>query len=107
MKANIPSLGQTSEEVIKNALNYNTAGFLLKFTIVGEGCFIFNQITNKYEALLWHGNIPLKLEQKSSFDSYLAAQVKKGFVSIFVDAPGRKPWYSKEIHRATGSPLNA
>lgn len=102
----IPSLGQSSDEIIKNALNYNTGGFLLKFHVVGEGEWNFDSLLGKYIKLGWRGNIPFSERVENGlFDEWLAGQVKKGFVSIFVQAPGRNPWFKKEIHRATGKGL--
>lgn len=104
----IPSLGETSEEVLKNALNYNTAGFILKFKVVGEGDWHFDSLLGKFVKVVWRGNIPLTGKDESgSFDAWLLSQIKKGFVGIFVEATGRNPHYSKELHRARGIPLTA
>lgn len=99
----IPSLGETSEEILKNALNYNTAGFILKFKVVGEGEWHFDSLLNKFAKVIWRGNIPLTGKTESgNFDSWLLLQIRKGFVGIFVESTGRSPHYSKELHRATG-----
>lgn len=106
--SNIPSLGNTSDEILKSALNYNCAGFILKFKIVGEGEWHFNPNSNTFERIVWRGNIPLidKIES-GNFDEWLVGQVRKGFVGIFVESTGRNPHYSKELHRARGIPLTA
>lgn len=102
----IPSLGETSDEVLKNALNYNCAGFLLKFKIVGEGDWHFDNLLNKFAKVIWRGNIPLTDKVESgNFDTWLLSQIKKGFVGIFVESAGRNPHYSKELHRARGIAL--
>lgn len=95
---NIPILGKTAQEVLKNALNYETAGFLLKFQIVGEGEWLWSQINNRFEKIRYP--ITERIEG-STFDGWLLNQISKGFCSIFVQSPGKNPHYSKEIHRAT------
>lgn len=100
---NIPSLESSANEVMLNALAYNTAGYILKFRVVCEGEWHFNPNSNKFEKIIWRGNIPLieKIEPHS-FDSWLLSQIKRGFVGIFVESTGRNPHYSKELHRARG-----
>lgn len=101
MKTEIPSLGQTAQEVLKNALNINTAGYLLKFKVIFEGDWQFNAQTGKFERTQWQGNIPTCSEETGAFDDWLLCQISKGYVGIFVESTGRKPFYSKEYHRST------
>ncbi len=104
----IPSLGETSDEILRNALAYNTAGFILKFKVVGEGDWHFDSLLNKFVKVVWRGNIPLTGKVESgNFDGWLLQQIKKGFVGIFVESTGRNPHYSKELHRARGIPLTS
>ena len=104
MKNKIPSLGTTATEILRNALNYNCAGFILKFTVVGEGVYYFSA-EHKFKKLHWIGNIPTSEDCSQTFDNWLLTQISKGFVTIHVDSPGKKPHFSQEIHRATGMPI--
>jgi len=104
MNPKIPSLGTTASEILTNALNYECAGFILKFTVVGEGVYYFSADC-KFKKLLWIGDIPTSEDCSQTFDEWLLKQISKGFVTIHLDSPGKRPFYSKEIHRATGTPI--
>lgn len=97
----IPSLGSTASEVLKNALAIETAGFLLKFIVVGEGVWQYHAGTNKFRKMLG----ACYEEEKDSFDAWLIGEISKGFVGIWLEATGETPWYRKEYHRATGKSL--
>ena len=99
----IPILAETAEEVLSAALNYDCAGYSLIFDIIGEGQWQFNFGNNRFEKIIWHGNVPLvEKTQFSSFDSYIIGQISKGYVTIKVQSTGKNPSYIKEIHRARG-----
>jgi hypothetical protein len=101
----IPSLGQTAREVIKAALNYPCAGFILKFKIVGSGEWYFDPQEGNYRKLKWSGPIPFSEEVGLSFDGWLETQVSKGYVGIWVEASGPNPHFSIELHRATATKI--
>lgn len=100
---NIPSLGNTAHEVLKNALAIETAGYLLKFRIVGEATYYFNPLTNKFNELWFNNNIPFSEPMEDNFDGWLLNQISKGYVDIWVESAGKNPHYSKEYHRARGT----
>lgn len=99
----IPSLGNSANEVMLNALGYECAGFTLKFKVVGEGEWYFCNLLGEFVKVKWLGNVPVtERVERHTFDSWLLSQIRKGFVGIFVESTGRNPHYSKELHRATG-----
>ena len=83
---NIPILGNTANEVLKNALNYECAGYLLKFHIVFAGEWQYNRLTNKFEKIKYP---IIERTENDTFDDWLLNQISKGFVSIFVQSPGK------------------
>lgn len=103
----IPSLGSTASEVLAAALNYNTAGYILKFKTVFDGVWHFDSLLGKFVKIKWSGRVPLTERIESdSFDSWLLARISKGEVGIYVESHGYAPRYSKEIHRATGREIS-
>jgi hypothetical protein len=103
MKAKIPSLGMTGAEVLRKALEYDCAGFLLKFFVVGEGEWQYNKSINKFEKTKLIGKIPvIERTEGPAFDSWLTEQIYLGFVSIYVELTCGA---GKELHRATGRKL--
>ena len=101
-KKQIPSLGNTAVEVLKNALNFNTAGFLLKFEVLGEGTWYYDIQNKAFKKLVWIDSIPTSEECSDLFDEWLLEQIRRGFVVISVTSYGKNPHYLKEIHRARG-----
>jgi hypothetical protein len=102
MNKNIPSLGDTANEVFNKALGYETAGFLLMFNVVSEGVWSFYKSTGSFRKVVWIGNIPTSSEVGPYFDSWMVNQISKGFVTITVQSPGKNPHFYSEIHRARG-----
>ena len=96
---NIPSLGNSAQEVLKSALNFNCAGYLLKFSIVGDGDWQYNRLTNKFEKTKLIGSIPvIDNVEDDNFDEWLLYNISKGYVTVYLQGSN----YYKELHRARG-----
>lgn len=95
----IPQLGETARQVLAKAISYDRAGYLLKFRVVGEGDWQFNDSTCKFEKVRY----PIvERVEGDAFDAWLEGQIAKGFVGIYIESPGKRPHYSLELHRARG-----
>jgi hypothetical protein len=102
----IPSLGDTAADVLKNALDYKCAGFILKFDVVGDGCWYWDKGESRFRKLTWIGRIPVSDPVSVGFDGWLLNQIASGFVTIRVESPGQSPSYSLELHRATARKIS-
>jgi hypothetical protein len=98
MNKNIPSLGDTATEVLKNALNFDCAGYLLNFDVICEGHWQYNRGTNKFEKVKIIGNVPvIDRVEGDYFDEWLMYNLSMGYVTVYVQGSN----YYRELHRAT------
>lgn len=99
MNKTIPSLGSNANEILKSALEFPCAGYLLKFNVISEGEWQFNPLSCKFEKTKQIGKIPvIERTESQSFDGWLLKQISKGFVTIYIQGNS----YYKELHRARG-----
>lgn len=103
---NIPTLGKTAREVIKEALNIDTGGYDLRFETVFDGHYILGH-NNRFYRQTWVGSVPvIGLHPESdSFDDWLEQRIAAGEVTIRVKSAGQNPFFNKEYHRATGKKI--
>lgn len=96
---NIPILAENATAVLDAALSYKTAGYAVVFNIVGEEEYRLN-VDKQLDEIIWRENIPLI--KKTINPDRIILDISKGFVTISVQSPGKKPAFYLEIHRARG-----
>lgn len=104
--AQIPSLGNTVNEILNSIFSIETGGFDLVFYVLDDKMIEFRLSSdpNKpYLETIWQGNIPL--EGKRVSDDTFAFWLSKGVVGIYLQSKGKNPSYKKEIHRARGTKI--
>jgi hypothetical protein len=99
MKANKPSLGFNSEEILEKALMTKPgANYLVIFDIFFEGRFYYDENKNLFRRI-----IGLTYEEEpESFEDKLLDFISEGKVNIIIRSCGQVEKYRKVIHHSNG-----